>query len=111
DRLAGKIDKHLLARSVRLTEHDVERYGPLPVPDTELRVLIPARRRALVFDPEQLQGHALAPQLPMHLRPVRLRACATRTALLATIQQRFQCLVVQRRRQGPTQPRRLRSTD
>jgi hypothetical protein len=63
---------------------------------------------ARLFDPEQLQGHALVPQLPVHLRPIRLRAYVTWPGLLPSVQQRFQRRVVHRRRQGPAQPRRLR---
>ena len=73
-RVPGVVDEQLLAGAVLLAHHHVEAPGPGPVALAEPAVLKPVRVDGLVLLPQQRQRHALAPQLPVHRRPVRLWA-------------------------------------
>lgn len=54
-----------------LPQHRVEVIGPRMVVPAELRVLIAVRGGLFVFLPQELQRHALAPELTMDGRPLR----------------------------------------
>ena len=70
-RHASPIDKHLLARFVWPSQHGLERVSPLPIQLAKPAVLKTLGICLAVFLPEQLKGHALAPQLLVNLRPRR----------------------------------------
>jgi len=102
DRGTGEVDEHLLPGPVVLTHHHVELLPPLPVPLAEPAVLVPVRVGPLVLHPQQLQGHALAPQLRVDPSPVRFRAAGPALGV-ARVQQRFQRRIVQVLGQRPAQ--------
>ncbi len=105
-RLPGVVDEQLLAGAVVLAHHQVELPGPGPVLLAEPAVLQALGVALLVLLPEQRQRHALAPQLPVDLAPVRqrpLRAARRRRRKQPTLQSG----VLDRLGYGPTQPRHL----
>jgi hypothetical protein len=73
DTLARIIDKELLPRAMTLAHDQVQLARPGAIPLTEPAVLKALWGRALVLLPQQEQGDALAFQLVVHCRPVRLR--------------------------------------
>ena len=85
---------------MHLAHDDVHLAGPGPVQVAELAVAVPAGVLLPVLQPQQLQGHALAPQLPVHIRPVRQRPGRPRRRS-GRIQQSLQPVIVQVRRQRP----------
>ena len=76
DRLAGIVDKHLLAGPVVLPQHHVELSSPAVVQIAKLRVLVAARMNLFVLLPEQLQSDRLGPKLPVHVGEIGWRAMA-----------------------------------
>ena len=74
DRLTGVVHEHLLARTVLLAHHHVERRRKRAVPLTELAVLQSLGVDRLVLVPQQRERHSLAPKLAVNLDPLRQRA-------------------------------------
>jgi hypothetical protein len=72
--LAGEVDEQLLARAMLLPHDDVEVPRPLTVVVAELGVLIAVGVLLLVLQMEELQGHARAAHLAVHVCPIRHRA-------------------------------------
>jgi hypothetical protein len=73
DRLAGEVHEQLLPGLMRLAHGHVDGAAPLPVQAGELAVTVTVRAGLPVLHPQQLQRHALAPQLLVHPGPIRNR--------------------------------------
>jgi len=71
DRLAREVDEELLARPVLLAHDDVDLSPKGPIQVGELAVAVTVGMVLAVLEPEQLQGHALSPQLDVDVLPVR----------------------------------------
>lgn len=84
------VNEHLLAGAVCLAHDQVQSLAPAMVVLAELAVLIGLQRRLTgarrldVFGPQQLQGHAGAPQLLMDPLAVDRRAICRRWVLALT---------------------------
>ena len=72
-RLPGVVDAHLLAGTVLVAHHHVERRRPRPVPLAEPTILQPLGMDRLGLPPQQRQCHALATQLAVELAALRQR--------------------------------------
>ncbi len=70
DRLAREVDEELLARPVLLAHDDVDLSPKGPIQVGELAVAVTVGMVLAVLEPEQLQGHALSPQLDVDVLPV-----------------------------------------
>ena len=70
---AGEVDEELLAGAVHLTHDDVHVCPEGPVVVDELGVAIAVGVGLAVFEPQQLEGHPLSPQLSVHVGEVRHR--------------------------------------
>ena len=105
DRVAGEIDEQLLPGLMRLAHRHVDLAAPLPVQAGELAVAVPVRVSLPVLHPQQLQRHALAPQLGVNTLPVRHRPRHHRRHH-GRVQQRLQAGVIKVVRQRPLQARR-----
>jgi hypothetical protein len=71
---AGEVDEELLARLVNLAEHHIHLAPKAPVALAELGVLQTVGVVGLVFQPQELEGHPGARELPVHLLRIRLGA-------------------------------------
>ena len=98
----GKAGEQLLPGPVGLAHDDVHLAGPGPVQVAELAVAVPVRVLLPVLQPQQLQGDVLAPQLPVHIGPLRQRA-GRRGRRDGRIQQPLQPAIVQALGQRPAQ--------
>ena len=102
DGAAAVVDEHLLPGPVHLAHRAGEPAAILVIVQAELAV--PVRTlpvRLLVVLPQQLQGDALAPQLLVDQRIVRLRVALRRCRL--AVQQRLEAGLIELRRQRPRQ--------
>ena len=110
DRLTGVVHEHLLARTVLLAHHHVERRRERPVPLAELAVLQSLGVGRLVLVPQQREGDSLATKLAVDLAPVRQR-----TARPARRRSREQPVlklpIVERLRQRPAKTLHLGPAD
>src|SRR6266851_919253 len=104
-RVAGVIDKQLVAAGMGLPHRNRDPGGPAPVQLAEPRIAIPVGMPLDVLVPKDLQRDVLALQLAVNRRPVGLGATAV-TLLLADPgkELRFQRRVGQLARQWPVQP-------
>ena len=104
-RVAGIIDKQLVAAGMGLPHRDRDPRGPAAVQLAEPRVAIPVGFSLDVLVPQDLQRDVLALQLPVNRRPVRL-GTAPVTLLLAGRGEelRFQHCVGHFGRQRPAEP-------
>jgi hypothetical protein len=89
------IDKQLLPGLMFLAHHRVELFGPMPVVVAELAVAIALGMFLPVLYPQQAQGHALAAQLFVHRRPIRLGGLGPGSGSPLWKQQLLQGLVTQ----------------
>jgi hypothetical protein len=86
-----------------MANHQIDPPGPLLIPPTKLRVLIPVGVGLLVLHPQQLQRHTLAPQLPVHPSEIRWRARHPRRRCRWE-QRPLQRLIIELVGQRPAQP-------
>jgi hypothetical protein len=103
DGLAGEVDEQLLARAVLLAHHEIEPPPPVPVVAAELGVLVAVGLALLVFEVQQLEGHALSSQLAMDRRPVGQRPARRRRRLRLREQAGLELCVVHAVGQRPAE--------
>ena len=89
-RLAGIVDEQRLAGAVVLAHHQIKLARPGAVVQAEPAVLKAQRVIGLVLLPKQKKGHALAPQFPVHVRPVGLAALLGRHGRSGRIERTLQ---------------------
>ena len=113
-RLAGVVDEQALAGDVGLAHRALERGNPGAVLDAEARVLVGRRVRvdelALVFLPQQLQGHAGALELLVDPGVIRLEL-ARRARHGGPVQPGFEFFVAQGLGDGPVHAGGARQQD
>ena len=104
-RVAGVIDKQLVAAGMGLPHRDRDARGPAAVQLAKPRVAIPVGMPLDVLVPQDLQRDVLALQLAVNRRPIGLGATAV-TLLLASPgkELRFQRRVGHLGRQRPAEP-------
>ena len=108
-RLAGVVHEQLLARLVLLAHRAAQRRGERRVQLAEARAAVrqqPRLAAVSVLLPQQLQRHALAAQLPVHVGQCRHRVAAAHVTL--RVQPREQRRVVELARERRGDPGRLR---
>ena len=110
DGLTGVVHEHLLARTVLLAHHHVERRRKCPVPLAELAVLQPLGVGRLVLLPQQRERDPFATKLAVDLAPVRQRTpCRARRR--SRKQPVLKLPIVERLRQRPTKTVHLGPAD
>jgi hypothetical protein len=107
DRGAGVVNEQFLARRMRLAQADREPPDPRPIVGAETAVAVAVRMFGLVFLPEEVERHALAPQFAMYGRPIGFRTDLAR-GRCRRIQPCFQFDLAQPRRQRVAQSALLR---
>src|SRR6202043_3697468 len=101
DGLTAVVDEQLLAGAMHLAHRHVDPLAPLPVQLTEAAVAIAQRLALPVLLPEQLQRHALALELLVHLRPIHRRPLRQRRRLGRWVEPLLELRIAQRRRSLP----------
>ena len=102
--LTGIVDKELLAGAVFLTHHRVDCAPPPFVLLTKPAVLAPLWMLFFVLLPEQGQGYAFMPQLPLYFDPVGLRPALLLFGAYRGKQPLLQSSLIESVRQRPGKP-------
>ena len=105
------VDKQAFACRMALTHHRRQAALPPGVELTIAAVPIAVRMDGAILFPEQRQGHALAAQLAVHIRPIWLRNGAGRSAGLMRIKPMLKRDVGQVIGQWPGQPGNVRTPE